>query len=308
MTPFRARGAGAVAEAWNASAGLKYRIDAALVAQNLLDHPLLHEEASLWEGDAFIAVKRSAAGLYEGPDPKVAHLSLLGEGASLSGLIERVSGLLASEGYEALVIGQDSGHFVPGAPTDIPWLGLFAKANGFEAGGLAFDLERDLEALPEGRVETSYEPRTVAATDVEALDAFLAKEFPGRWRYDVMGQVRAEGPGTVFGLFLEGRCFGFALLQTQGAKKPVGGANWRLDLGERWGSLGPIGISSDLRGAGLGRAFLKEALIELRSRGARRTIIDWTSLVDFYGTQGFSVNRTYRSYRRSLTAGRPPSA
>jgi hypothetical protein len=34
-------------------------------------------------------------------------------------------------------------------------------------------------------------------------------------------------------------------------------------------------------------------LEHLRDHGARRTIIDWTGLVDFYGKHGFEVTRTY---------------
>lgn len=303
MTPLRERGAQAIADAWNAAAGPKYRIDDALVAQNLLDHPLFHEEASFWLDDAFVAVKRSAAGLYEGPDPEVAHLALFSPGAER--LLPQVSNVLRGDGFKALVVGQDSGHFLPGAPTDVPWMGLLLKAHGFEPGGLAFDLERDLHDLPQSPADPDYDFRALREGDIDALTDFLGAEFPGRWRYDIAHKVEVEGPQTLFSLFREGRCDGFALLQNETTREPIGGAVWRADLGPSWGSLGPIGISSHRRGAGLGRTFLNRALVELRSRGVRRAIIDWTGLVDFYGTQGFSVNRAYRSYRVNLSVDRP---
>jgi len=65
-------------------------------------------------------------------------------------------------------------------------------------------------------------------------------------------------------------------------------------LGENWGSLGPIGVSAGLRGRGSGHALLGQALSHLRDLGARRTIIDWTGLVDFYGRHGFEVTRRYQ--------------
>lgn len=310
MIPLRERGAQTIAEVWNASVPSKYWIDTALVDQNLLQHPLLHEEASLWWEGTFVAVKRSAGELYEGPNARVAHVALLGGGAvdhprpdqfpsfPLLSAIE----ILREEGYEALVIGQDSGHFLPGAPTDVPWVSKL-QAFGFERGGLGFDLERDVRDVQVGPlVVREGTHRSLEAEDIPSLDGFLRREFPGRWRYDVMRKVEAEGPQTVFGLWIDGSLQGFALLQDEGCRLPIGGAAWKADLGNRWGSLGPIGVASDLRGDGRGSELLNLALVKLRDRGARRTIIDWTGLVDFYGTQGFSVARTYRAYRLNLLA------
>ena len=188
-------------------------------------------------------------------------------------------------------------------------MGGFLRKHGFVAGGLAFDLERDLSSgeqrvgsgepfSPPAAPQSSF--RTLADADVPALDNFLARSFPGRWRFDVMRKVKAEGARTVFGLFVNGRCEGFALLQGEGCALPIGGATWRNDLGQSWGSLGPIGIAESIRGGGLGAHLLHQALVELRARGARRTIIDWTGLLDFYGAEGFEVTRAYRSYRWEL--------
>ena len=305
MTPLRTRDARTVADAWNRSVPDRYRIDADLVETNLLGHPLLHEEASLWDEEGFVAVKRSAATLYDGPDPKVAHLSLLGGAPTLpERAIRTAADILRREGYDALALGGDGGHFLPGAPIDVPWMGAL-KGLGFERGGLAFDLERDLGTL---RTDLSRprddERRALDGANVASLERFLRREFPGRWTHDVMRKVAAEGPGTVFGLLLDGEVAGFALLQREGCALPIGGAVWRGDLGSGWGSLGPIGVSRSLRGSGYGTALLETALFHLATEGARRTIIDWTGLVDFYGAQGFNVARTYRHYRLSLRAGR----
>ena len=263
---------------------------------------MLHEAASSASCDTFVVVKRSAADLYEGPDPKVAHLSLCGPQSDH--LIQNAARVLKEDGYHSLVIGQDNDHFLPGAPTDLPWIADAAKRCGFLPGDLTFDLERDLENLSESAQSTQGECRMCRSGDLPKLEAFFAREFPGRWSYDIKRKIRADGTESVYGLFCEGECEGFALLQNEGCALPIGGAVWHLDLGEAWAALGPIGISRHLRGAGLGRAFLDHALVELRRRGARQTIIDWTSLVDYYGTQGFSINRAYRSYRLSLRADR----
>lgn len=299
MTPLCQFQAEEVAAAWNSVAGAKYRIDSALIDQNLFRSPLFDANASVWRDGRFVAIKRSAASLYQGPDPTVAHLSLFAaEGTSE--LLDYAVEKLKADGIKSLVVGTDSGHFLPGAPEDLAWMEAFLQGAGFAAGGEAVDLERDMVDYEFAVPGLGGVHRTLMEEDVPLLEAFLKREFPGRWHYDVMRKVGAEGPATVFGLFLNGACEGFASLQGEGCRLPIGGAVWHDSLGPSWGSLGPIGISKAIRGAGHGNALLGAALLELRRRGARRSIIDWTGLVDFYGAHGFVVTRRYRSYRREL--------
>jgi GNAT superfamily N-acetyltransferase len=297
----------AIAHAWNASAGDKYRIEPDLVIQNLLGHQLLNAPVSFWDDQSFVAIKNSAASLYQGPDPKTAHLSLFA-GPQASALLRHSIDSLRDQGYDSLVVGMDSGHFLPGAPVEIPWIEPWLTGEGFVAGGEAVDLERDMRNYAFEVPPLPGERRTLGKDDLPKLERFLQREFPGRWRYDVMRKVDVEGPQTVFGLFIEGEGEGFALLQGEGCRLPIGGAVWKTDLGPSWGSLGPIGVSKALRGQGQGYALLGAALLELKRRGAHRSIIDWTGLVSFYGAHGFKVNRTYRSYRLDLSADRRPSA
>lgn len=289
-------------EAWDrACAPLScYRLDTEIVRLNLHEHPLFHPQASVWQDDAFVAVKRSAASLYAGPDARVAHLSLVGgEPCALTPLLHHAVDILRKENVRSLVVGTDSGHFLPGAPTDLDGLNGWLERAGFESGGLAHDLERDLNENEDAlsRDMPVGEFRRMISGDEGTLDAFLEREFPGRWRFDVNRKVAAEGIETVFGLFVEGSCEGFALLQQDGCRLPIGGAIWRNDLGRSWRALGPIGISKGIRGRGLGNALLEKALSELRNDGVCRTIIDWTGLIDFYGAHGFAVTRSYRAYR-----------
>lgn len=288
-----------IADAWNAAAGSVYAIDAELVSQNLLDSALFDDEASRFVDGAFVAIKRSAANLYNGPDPKVAHLSLFA-GTEAPELLEHAVAVLKQDGVEALVVGMDSGHFLPGAPEALPWAAPWLEANGFVAGGEAVDLERDMVDYTFTVPELGTDHRTLTEEDIPLLETFLKREFPGRWHFDMMRKIRANGPSAIFGMFLDGACEGFASLQGDGGHLPLGGAIWRNSLGPHWGSLGPIGISKALRGKGHGNALLGAALLELRDRGARQSIIDWTSLVDFYGAHGFVVTRRYRSYRRAF--------
>jgi predicted acetyltransferase len=55
-----------------------------------------------------------------------------------------------------------------------------------------------------------------------------------------------------------------------------------------------------MRGQGLGDALLAHSLADLSRKGTRQTIIDWTTLTEFYGKHGFAVTRSYRAYRLAL--------
>jgi GNAT superfamily N-acetyltransferase len=297
-----------LAEIYNGFAPPKYRIDAELLRLKTVENPVFDWGASCIEDDhAFIAVKRSAASLYKGPFQDIAHVTILGfnDPHSMIDRMNETKRCLRDRGVQELFFGTDTGHFFPGVPTDFPALRDFLIIGGFTEGGEAHDMERDLKdyeckvPIPAGDVF-----RPLVESDLPELDSFLGREFTGRWRYDVIQKAAAEGPGTVFGLFVEDKCEGFALLQWDPSKLPIGGAVWRNDLGEHWGSLGPIGVSAHLRGRGSGNALLGKALEHLRDKGTRRCIIDWTGLVDFYGAHGFEVTRTYRYMSLDLEASR----
>ncbi len=54
----------------------------------------------------------------------------------------------------------------------------------------------------------------ITAEQVSALDAFLKREFKGRWRYDVNNKIKVEGRSDfVYGLWVNGSLEGFSLTQ-----------------------------------------------------------------------------------------------
>ncbi|MGV3618929.1 MAG: GNAT family N-acetyltransferase [Fimbriimonas sp.] len=292
-----------LARFWNGFYPERYRIDAELLRQKTVECPAFDWGASgveVADGEilGFAILKKAATALYEGPDKDTAHLAALAYREPQFGvdLMSDVKRLLRNRGTNRLVFGADANHFFPGCPTDCPSIQGFLMVEGFEATGEVADLERDLS-----NYENPYpgsegdEFRRLASHDMASLEAFLNHEFPGRWQYDTMHQVGIQGPETVFGLLRNGKVEGFALLQDSSQRQPVGGAVWRNDLGAGWGSLGPIGVSKSLRGKGSGGALLGHALADLRDRGVRQCIIDWTTLLEFYGKHGFEPTRRYRS-------------
>lgn len=246
---------------------------------------------------AFVAVKKSAGRLYSGPDIDAAHISALAFTDAEAGVdaMAHVKEILRNRGTTKLHFGQDNLHIFPGCPLDAKGLDLFLTVEGFERGSECVDLERDIKDFQfEEPSNEKCEFRPLLESDRDSMLRFFESTFPSRWRYDVLQSISNDGiQHSVYGLLIEGKVQGFALLQDHETANPIGGGVWRESLGENWGSLGPIGIAKQVRGKGLGRALLAHGLKELQSRGVQRCIIDWTTLVDFYGQFGFQPTRKY---------------
>ncbi len=290
----------------------KYALSPHLLRSHLQQSPLLDLNSSRWlvfdrELVAAAAIKHSASTLYTGPDPLTRHLSFFcfRNFEYAKELFGEVESLLRSQGVQKLVFGQDSRHLFPGCPVDWPEMLEFLVGQGFEILNEQVDLERNLADYtpPVGTFEALNETvvaRPCRAGDLVELTKFFDAEFPGRWKYDCLQKWNLDGPDAIMGLFEGEACVGFALLQRDGTPLPIGGAVWGASMGANWGSLGPIGVAQSVRGRGLGDALLAAGLMELKRRGAQRCIIDWTTLVDFYGKHGFAVNRTYKSLVKNL--------
>lgn len=296
---------------WNQFHPERYRIDMDVLKINTVDSPTFDWGASVVDVDfdndirAFVAVKKAPVQHHKVADPDAMHLSGIGFSEPTYGLdvLSEAKRVLRQRGVTTLLFGMDSRHFWPGVPVDFQKLNDFLTIEGFSISGEYFDVERDLQdyqpprALPTEDVEF----RLLTESDHESMIRFFEKEFPGRWKYDMLWKVEKEGNHSgIVGLIYRGEVHGFASIQDESTQFPFGGAVWRNDLGSNWGSLGPIGVSKAVRGFGWGGALLSAGLLELQRRGARKTIIDWTTLGDFYGKHGFEKTRFYRSAKLSI--------
>lgn len=304
----------ALAALWARALPDRYRVTPNLLRANTVDSPVFDWGASYIEmgesgPEAFVAIKRSANPmLFSGPDPDCAHVSALvfeDPGQAID-LVAEVKHVLRERGVYRLAFGQDARHFFPGCPNDCHALRDFLIIEGFEEGLEVCDLERDLSNYepPAGCVETLKRAKVgpIGEQHVPALHALLEREFPGRWACDLKACIDQEGSSEgVFGLFSGDEVQGFALTQREGQSLPIGGGVWHQALGEQWGSLGPIGVAKSIRGQGQGNALLASALLALKSAGVRQCIIDWTTLVEFYGRHGFVPTRNYRQFVLKLT-------
>lgn len=307
---------GELTEAWNRFYPPKYRIDEAMFRRNTVECPVFDWGASVVYklGEAvlgFASVKKSASPkLFKGLDPDQCHLSAIAFTEPEVGvdMLAFAKGVVKARGTSRMLFGADSGHFFPGCPTECVGLRDFLTVEGFVEKGDVFDLEHDMaEYVPKSgtleRLTGDTCVRPFKPEEAPQLERFLSTEFPGRWTYDVMDKIAYEGrTDMVYGLFVGPKIEGFAFTQDWTQKKPINGCVWHLDLGEKWGGLGPIGMAASARGKGLGDALLAGALTGLKNKGVRRMIIDWTGLDKYYGAHGFQITRRYNHYELSFEA------
>ncbi len=288
---------------WNARHPDRWRLSRADFEVQASDPLLLPQFTGISNG-GFVIGKLSPQGrLFEGVQTQTLILNSLTDPS----LLPEIQETALREGFTRITIGSDESHLTPGIIKEDFALArelreAVAALGWQKSETLQTDLERDLAdyALPafcrEAVEAASAQVRPAGAEDEGALETFLQGTFPGRWTYDVMKKFRSGEAHQIDLLVWEKEVVGFSCTQNASSQNPIGGARWRLDLGENWGGLGPIGVSEKVRGKRLGHALLGLSLLRLSQEGARQTIIDWTTLIDFYGVHGFLPARVYESW------------
>ncbi len=263
-----------LADAWNSQCPPQYALDPADVDRLLIQSPYL----VALSGDSIVK---------SGAHADVCHLSLIGMDCDLPRLLEE----LGQRGWRKVIFGADRDHVLPGCPTEYMELTLKLQKAGFVTGPQVVDLEADLRALE--LPAALSEVKVARPDDTAQMEVFLDRCFPGRWRSDV-GRKMMQEPDEIDLLWLDGEVAGFSMTQSPQSSYPISGAVWRSHLGEDWRALGPIGLAPEWRGKGLGGDLLRSSLARMKAEGGRRCLIDWTTLVDFYGKYGFKVTRRYQ--------------
>jgi len=249
---------------------------------------------------AVIVTKQSDNSLSEYQD--AAWLSVLIVDSSLrrkgigTFMYQKVEKLLRATGIKQIILAGEMNNFFSGIPAPDTASSEFFKKMGFTLNDENhFDLMNDVSKLDFDRLQVpayikeDYITRAVKTEEFEALDQFLNKVFPGRWEKEVMDYLNHGGnPQYMMGLFKDQEIKGFCRVSLQ--TEPD---DYSMYFGDYWGSLGPIGISPDIRGCGLGNRILGDALKYLKKIGAHNVNIDWTVLRKYYGQFGFEPWRTY---------------
>lgn len=224
-------------------------------------------------------------------------------------LLSAVEADLAETGVEHLRFGGDPQNFLAGLPVSLAAdLRPVLLDAGFEPGRTVYDLASDVTTFsPPARVVTLREQgvdlivERVAPDHEDDLLDFLAEQFPGRWHYEAEEISRLPGGISDYWVLRHGgSVVGFARTNRPNSAFRGPNANWGWRLGENFGGLGPLGIHEDWRGRGWGLFMLSEVVEGLRDDGIEHVVIDWTTILDYYGKLGFEPWLEYEVFAKEL--------
>jgi len=205
---------------------------------------------------------------------------------------------LQDQGCKYWTIGGSIRTFAPGVPAKLGSEGFFL-GRGFLSPpdySRVWDVARDLQDYDTpstARRGQGFGVRQAEEADAPLLHEFLKREFPGRWRYEFEEFWRGgERLSDYTLLWTDSGIEGFCLLTFEDSVRPMD-RFFPWSLPRPWGQLGTVGVSRTRRGQGLGAVLMDGALQRLRAAGVRGCVIDWTTIVDFYGKFGFTPYREY---------------
>lgn len=219
-----------------------------------------------------------------------------------SALLNKAEEWLRAQGCTQARLGGGLRYFVPGLPAELKNERFFSK-RGYDnraENSRVWDVGRDLGGEKPGffaKLRLGKNPgflvRPARSDDADALRDFFTREFPGRWRYE-FEQYLADGGdiGDYTILLTERGLDAFCQITFEDSLRPIEHFYMHA-LPRPWGQAGPLGVSADRRGSGLGAVIVDGALERLRAAGVRGCVIDWTDLVEFYARFGFTPHREY---------------
>jgi GNAT superfamily N-acetyltransferase len=272
--------AGVVRSLWLAT--VKERVIGAALATALHDEPLVNGNGEGWL-DALVV------------EPE---LQRRGVGRQLLAAAER---WLLEQGCQAIQVGGGLRPFAPGPP-EASSATHFLIRNGYTHFDTSWDLAATLAGYtpPQGMREAPCAVRPATPAQAGDLLGFLRREFPGRWRYEAEMFLADGGRISDFMLlWTERGVDGCCLLTFPDSVRPIE-RFYPYQLPKPWGQLGSIGVSAACRGQGFGAALLDGGLRRLHNNGINGCVIDWTTLLDFYGKFGFEQHRAYAMVGRTL--------
>jgi beta-N-acetylhexosaminidase len=217
-----------------------------------------------------------------------------------SRLLAAAEARLRGQGATSITLQGPPNHFVPGLPVASDSL-PFWERRGYTVDHISADLRRRLDDW-----ESPPPPPAVAAGDFvyrqghageeDAIVAFMARAFPGNWRYTISRYfARGYAPEDMTLLVdRNGRIEGFLCTFHPGSAVLGGGSLYYPAMDPvTWGGIGPLGVSPEVRNLKLGLGLVAAGVDYLYNRGVRDCGIDWTTLLAFYGRLGFTVWQEY---------------
>ncbi|XID92177.1 GNAT family N-acetyltransferase [Paenibacillaceae bacterium WGS1546] len=303
---------------WNSEFEASYPLTPRLLRQNALEDGRLFRAGS-WiarstdkgEPVGFVIVKKALEddgrfGL--GTELGWIHALLVARewrGRGVGGtLLRQAEEALALAGVRRIQLGNDlHRRMFPGVPDESGEAKSWFERRGYVYREEAYDLIKSYS--PEERTDLP-DPgeatlRIAVPQDREALNAFMARCFPGTWDLQLRDYWEQGGTGREYVLLeKKGVLIGFCRINT--SESPLLGQNvyWAPLFREALGGIGPLGIDEKHRGSRYGISIVQAAIHFLRGRGIGRMVIDTTPFVEFYGKLGYETWKKYAKYEKNL--------
>lgn len=291
-----------LAELWTTACGAELAIDANFVEFNTGEVSGLTQAGQLAEIDGtavgFVLASVQPASGQGWIDAIAVHSSQQRRGVG-SQLMSWALTWLTEQGCGQVRLGASLRPFTPGLPVELTSAPFFVQ-HGFAETNRAWDLAHDLTdytPVLAPRSQTTVRPATDA--DLPALEALLARDFSGRWHFEVQEARHLGSRASDFMLLEhEGELAGFTWLTLEDSDRPLN-RHYMHRLPRPHGQLGMVGVDSRLRKQGLGSYLVEQGLLRLHELGVAGCVIDWTGLLAFYGQFGFKPFREYRMMHRA---------
>lgn len=314
---------------WNDCHGAFYQVSASDLLWNLRGQDIMRYWCAEIGGVRVLWAEAGQEGMELGIPPGDLWLSLHGEIRSGKEdiFVAAVEGFARERCKDRLAVAGDEFHFLPGIPLDeepsLRLMDAFRRAGFLSAayGDLIGSVKS--EKCAEYTQAKLYEARARQwlfqclcdddGEGVAELEAFLKREFGGRWwREWRVWSRRGDIRRALWGVLRNerGAIIGFSRLAVRGRSLPLS-EGWnpaalRLPLAigasrdPMDACLGPIGVSGAERGRGAGGILLGLAVHQLRLLGADMACIDWTDAYRFYEPLGWRVARRYSTISKRL--------
>lgn len=175
-------------------------------------------------------------------------------------------------------------YMFPGVDPRYTGIYLFFLNNGYEIFDYTFNMFLKLTNLFAYQKIHNIDIIRAEASHKEEVRIFLKRHFPP-WEEEVLTSFTYDPPRLVIAL-QRGRIIGFSAFDTNNP-----GVGW----------FGPMGVDSNLRGKGIGKALLMETLNFMIEVGYKNAIIPWVGPVAFYHkTVGANINRVFLRMKKML--------
>src|SRR5258706_1770531 len=216
-----------------------------------------------------------------------------------SELLTWAQGWLSGYGCKRIRIGGNLRPFLPGLPYAMRENIVFFEQLGYQSPirqPYEYDIARSLknyQSIYPKPANTNLAPMN--SGEKQLLLDFLLREYPGRWEFEAQEFVNNGGRASDYLMLrVDGEVQGFCRLTLPDSERPIE-RFYPQQLPQPWGQYGPLGLSKAVRGQGLGGYLIDAAAVHMQSLGVDGCVIDWKSLVEFYGKFGFTVYYQYIS-------------